>query len=372
MRVGVVNLWEYDRAEFWWADGRLVLRGGNGTGKTKVLELTTLMLLRGEIHPRVLDPFGSKHRTMRYNLLPTGEDDDPRPVVESAVGYAWAEFGRLDDDGTARYLVCGLGASARRGSGSDSTNRWMFLTELRPGEGLDLTYSGTPVEEKDLRKVVGVDIFTDASRYRAELASRLFGLSDVHSYDNLTELLKQLRKPKLGERLDLAGLARMLRDALPPLETDEVTRLVDGWERLARLRGVLEATEHAATEVAGFVRSGWRPWARVVVRVRADALAAATSRLDQTTKDRRTAERTLTDAEAEVGRSGDGARLGQAHAVGPGDRADGTARLRGVQGRRVSHPQRAVAGRPGGKSEGGAQRCEQHGRRHEAGTDRGG
>lgn len=27
LRVGIVNLWEYDRAEFWFADGRLVLRG---------------------------------------------------------------------------------------------------------------------------------------------------------------------------------------------------------------------------------------------------------------------------------------------------------------------------------------------------------
>src|SRR4051794_24813095 len=73
LRVGIVNLWEYDDVEFWSADGRLVLRGGNGAGKTKVLELTTLMLLRGEISPSVLDPFGSQHRSMRFNLLPTDE-----------------------------------------------------------------------------------------------------------------------------------------------------------------------------------------------------------------------------------------------------------------------------------------------------------
>ena len=30
LRVGIVSLWEYDDAEFWFADGRLVLRGGNG------------------------------------------------------------------------------------------------------------------------------------------------------------------------------------------------------------------------------------------------------------------------------------------------------------------------------------------------------
>jgi hypothetical protein len=114
LRVGIVNLWEYDNTEFWFADGRLVLRGGNGAGKTKVLELTTLMLLRGEITASVLDPFGSQHRTMRFNLLPTGEGDDPRPPADSGLGYAWAEFGRRDDQGQLHYFVCGLGASAKR------------------------------------------------------------------------------------------------------------------------------------------------------------------------------------------------------------------------------------------------------------------
>src|SRR5215475_4572291 len=124
LRVGIVNLWEYDEAEFWFADGRLVLRGGNGAGKTKVLELTTLMLLRGEIVPSVLDPFGSQHRTMRFNLLPTGERDDPRPPADAGLGYAWAEFGRLDEHGQARFRVCGMGMSTRRGAGTTGVTTW--------------------------------------------------------------------------------------------------------------------------------------------------------------------------------------------------------------------------------------------------------
>ncbi|ONI70924.1 TIGR02680 family protein [Actinosynnema sp. ALI-1.44] len=301
LRVGIVNLWEYDQAEFWFADGRLVLRGGNGAGKTKVLELTTLMLLRGEIGASVLDPFGSQHRTMRFNLLPTGEDDDPRPPSDAGLGYAWAEFGRLDDDGTARFFVCGLGVSARRGSGTSSVTTWHLITHLRPGRDLKLTTADRPLDQKELKKLPGVTVPDSAARYRARVATELFGLGS-DAYDNLTELLKQLRKPKLGERLNPTSLAETLSAALPPLASAEITQLADGWDNLEKLRTAVDQTRGAAVQLAGFVRTAWTPWARTVVRHRADALTTATTELDRTTKDRRAAETALTTARTEADR----------------------------------------------------------------------
>ena len=289
LRVGIVNLWEYDRAEFWFADGRLVLRGGNGAGKTKVLELTTLMLLRGDTSPAALDPFGSQHRTMRYNLLPTGEGDDPRFPADSGLGYAWAEFGRVDEHGRSHFLVCGLGAYARRGTGTSSPDTWRFITDRRPGGDLDLAVGERPLDEKELRKQDGVTVINSPVAYREQLAHRLFGL-EPEAYDNLTELLKQLRKPKLGERLNPATLAETLREALPPLASNEIDQLAEGWDRLEALRTAVEQTKNAAVSVASFVRAGWRPWARVVARRRADALVAATTSLDNTTRARRDAQ----------------------------------------------------------------------------------
>lgn len=299
LRVGIVNLWEYDEAEFWFADGRMVLRGGNGAGKTKVLELTTLMLLRGEIQPSVLDPFGSQHRTMRFNLLPTGEGDDPRPLTDAGLGYAWVEFGRCDEAGQSRFFVCGMGASARRGSGTASVSTWHFVTAHRPGKDFSLTPGGRAIEQKDLKKLDGVTVPGSAIAYRSRLASELFDLSG-ESYDNLTELLKQLRKPKLGERLNPASLAETLRDALPPPSTHEVTQLAEGWEHLEQLRKAVQETEKAATAVADFVRSGWRPWIRLLLRHRADEFAGATTRLDNTTRERNAAEKELVAARSEV------------------------------------------------------------------------
>ncbi|MCX2730670.1 TIGR02680 family protein [Saccharopolyspora sp. NFXS83] len=299
LRVGIVNLWEYSQDEFWFADGRLVLRGGNGAGKTKVLELTTLMLLRGEVGPTVLDPFGSQSRTMRFNLLPTGEPDDPRPPADSSSGYAWAEFGRIDETGEPRYFVLGLGVSARRGSGTGSVTTWHLITPLRPGSDLRLLAAGRPIDRGELKKITGVTVPDGARSYRAQVAAELFGL-DPDAYDNLTALLKQLRKPKLGERLDPTSLAETLRAALPPLANAEVDQLAHGWENLERLRAAVDETRHAARQLAVFVRTGWKPWAQTVVRRRADALSRATTGLDDTTKKRRAAESSLDAAAQQV------------------------------------------------------------------------
>ena len=300
LRVGIVNLWEYDNAEFWFADGRMVLRGGNGAGKTKVLELTTLMLMRGEVTPSILDPFGSQHRSMRYNLLPSGDADDPREPTDSGLGYAWVEFGRREPAGDCHYFVCGLGLSARRGTGTATVTPWQFVTGLRPGMQLRLTNGGYPLEEKELKKIDGVWVRNNAAQYRERLAKELFGL-DLESYDNLTELLKQLRKPKLGERLNPTSLAETLRDSLPPLAGHEVTQLADGWDHLELLRRAVEQTEQSAAAVAGFVRTGWRPWVRATVRRRADVLAEATTALDNTTRSKRQADQALVEAKALLG-----------------------------------------------------------------------
>lgn len=301
LRVGIVNLWEYDNAEFWFADGRLVLRGGNGAGKTKVLELTTLMLLRGEISPSVLDPFGSQHRTMRYNLLPTGEADDPRPAADSGLGYAWVEFGRLDASGQAHFYVSGLGASARRGTGTAGVTTWQLITRLRPGKDFQFSRAGRPIEHKELNKLEDITVLESATRYRTMLASDLFGLEN-DAYDNLTEMLKQLRKPKLGERINPATIADTLRDALPPLRRSDIEGLADGWDRLEKLRQAVDATKLAATQVAGFTRNAWLPWVRIAVRQRADRFAAARSELDDTTRKKNAAEQQLKQARKAVAR----------------------------------------------------------------------
>ena len=72
--------------EFAFADGRLALRGHNGSGKTKALEVLFPFVLDGVADSRRLDPFSGENRTMKSNLLFRGQDTE--------YGYVWMEFAR--------------------------------------------------------------------------------------------------------------------------------------------------------------------------------------------------------------------------------------------------------------------------------------
>ena len=50
LRLGLVELFHYDSEEFWFHDGHLLLRGNNGTGKSKVLSLTLPLLFDASLH----------------------------------------------------------------------------------------------------------------------------------------------------------------------------------------------------------------------------------------------------------------------------------------------------------------------------------
>ena len=80
-RAGIINLWDYFDEEFAFGDGRLALRGHNGSGKTKALEVLFPFVLDGGLDARRLDPFSGENRTMKANLLYRGQDAEH--------GYVW-------------------------------------------------------------------------------------------------------------------------------------------------------------------------------------------------------------------------------------------------------------------------------------------
>ena len=84
IRAGIINMWDYRDEEFCFAGGWLVLRGPNGSGKTKALEVLFPFVLDGRIDSKRLNPFAAEDRTMKSNLLFRG--------AENAVGYVWLEL----------------------------------------------------------------------------------------------------------------------------------------------------------------------------------------------------------------------------------------------------------------------------------------
>ena len=104
-----MDLFYYDQEEFAFRDGRLLLRGNNGTGKSKVLALTLPFLLDGDLSPHRVEPDADPNKRMEWNLLLGGEHPN-----DERLGYAWLEFGRRDDDGAAFCTIgCGMKAVKR-------------------------------------------------------------------------------------------------------------------------------------------------------------------------------------------------------------------------------------------------------------------
>src|SRR3954468_22850357 len=90
LRAGVVNLWEFDVAEYWFADGRAQFVGANQSGKSTLMALTTLIMLAGDLDRQYVDTFGQQDKSFRYYVEPTDDDRDRRETTSSTNrGWAW-------------------------------------------------------------------------------------------------------------------------------------------------------------------------------------------------------------------------------------------------------------------------------------------
>lgn len=280
LRAGILDVWEYDRQEFWFADGRLILRGQNTSGKSKALVLLLPFVLDGETRAERLDPFGNRSKTMYWNLI------DFDPERRSAVGYCWLEFGRVDDAGAEEYVTLIAGLRATRNAGRSVTT-WFAVTPRRVGVDLDLTADGRALTAERLRAALDGQghVHDHARDHRAAVDQALFGLGPDR-YDALIHLLLQLRRPKLSEKLDLSKLTGLLTDALPPLDRGRMELLASAFARLDAESAGLEALEAAHAELCGFL-DHYRAYAMLQVRLRADRVRSANSRFDKVTETER-------------------------------------------------------------------------------------
>ena len=117
-RIGFVNLWLYDDEVFSFAggvDGKLLLRGQNGSGKSITTQSFIPFILDGDRTPSRLDPFGSNDRRMEYYFLNDGEK-------EEATGYLYLEFKKGN-----RYRRCESANRLKRGKLWASGGLWYWM-----------------------------------------------------------------------------------------------------------------------------------------------------------------------------------------------------------------------------------------------------
>jgi uncharacterized protein (TIGR02680 family) len=260
-RAGISNVWQYDHVELQFAGGRALLRGRNGAGKSKALEVLLPFLLDGDT--RGIDAAG-RDRTSVYWLMTDGRDPG------NHVGYVWLELRMTSPDGDERF--CTLGAGLKASTSTRQPATWFFLTE-EARVGVDL-HLDTEMSAERLRERFGSDAVTTATEHRRRVAAHLFELHDPGRYANLLHLLHRLRDPNIGNKIEAGELASVLSDALPPPSDEALEKAAERFDTLDQVKVQLERTQRTATALAKFLDT-YAGYARTVLRQRAGRLVEA-------------------------------------------------------------------------------------------------
>ncbi|KFC69067.1 ATPase involved in DNA repair [Bosea sp. LC85] len=294
LRLGLVELYHYDSEEFWFRDGHLLLRGNNGTGKSKVLSLTLPFLLDAQLKSSRIEPDGDAGKRMAWNLLMNSQD--------RRNGYAWIEFGRVAEDGTPHYLSLGVGLSAA--AARPQVDSWFFLLEDADGaprinQDLWLTSEHRIVLTRErLRDALEGrgQVFDTAASYRRAVDERLFHLG-AKRYDALMDTLIQLRQPQLSRKPDETALSNALTEALPPLAPELLGDVAEALGQLEEDRRQLEEYQALAKAVGRF-EERYRVYAGTQTRRQARLLRQAQTEFDNASRARGEAQARFDEAQA--------------------------------------------------------------------------
>lgn len=252
-RAGVLNVWQYDDQVFEFAGGRMLLRGSNGAGKSKTLEMLLPFVLDGD---KARMTASGRHHTSLLWLMLDGY------AGQNRAGYLWVEFARS----TGETITCGVGIRASQSARSASA--WYFTYPGRVGEDLLLEDDAGPLARDRLRAALEPDghLFESARAYKQHVGRLLFGLEPAR-YDELLRLLYWLRQPQVGEDIEPARLAEQLVQALPQLDDDAVRVAGDTFDELAAFGEQLDRQRRSAEAVAAFAEV-YADYAREVLRGR--------------------------------------------------------------------------------------------------------
>ena len=254
-RAGVLNVWQYDDQVFEFADGRLLLRGANGAGKSKTLEMLLPFVLDGDKQRMTAS---ARHHTSLLWLMLDGYGKQNR------AGYLWVEFARP----RPRSVTCGVGIRASQSARTATS--WYFTVPGRVGEELMLEDDAGPARPGTAagprwRPRAGTSS-TRRAAYKQHVGRLLFGLAPTQ-YDELLRLLYWLRQPQVGEDIEPARLAEQLVQALPQLDDDAVRAAGDTFDELAAFGEQLDRQRRSAEGVAALATT-YGHYAREVLRGR--------------------------------------------------------------------------------------------------------
>lgn len=243
-RIGFVNFWLYDEEDFEFYDGKLLLRGQNGSGKSITTQSFIPFVLDGDRTPNRLDPFGSSDRRMEYYFL--GEEGK-----EEATGYLFLEFKK---EHTEKYRTIGIGQRAKRGKPMDF---WGFVILDGRRIGYDLwLYKKTgstkiPYDKREMKAELGENnLFTDSqSDYKKLVNQHIFGFRKAEQYEQFIKLLVKVRAPKLSKEFKPTKVYDILNESLQTLSDEDLRTMVDAMEKMDEIQDSLDMLNRAFSDV---------------------------------------------------------------------------------------------------------------------------
>ncbi len=240
-KVGLLNFWYYDEEEFTFSDGKLLLRGSNGSGKSVTMQSFIPLLLDGNKSPERLDPFGSKARRLENYLLT--EDNEE---IEERTAYLYMEFMK---GSSSNSLTIGMGFKAQRGK---TLRSWGFaITDgRRIGQDIFLYKDmgdKIPLSKKELENRIGAGgmVKEGQGEYMKMVNDLLFGFDEIEEYDEMIKLLIQLRSPKLSKEFKPTVVYEILENSLQQLSEDDLRPMSEAIENMDNIKGRLEVLKES-------------------------------------------------------------------------------------------------------------------------------
>lgn len=251
-KIGLLNFWYFDDEEFNFFDGKLLLRGGNGSGKSVTMQSFIPLILDGNKIPSRLDPFGTKEKRIEDYLL--GPSDGEQK--DDAIGYLYMETYNEEKD---KYITIGMGLHARKGR---STDFWGFVLKdgKRIGKDFELykSYSNKVLmTKKELKANIGVDnAFVETTKeYKSLVNDLLFGFKDLDSYDEFINVLLQLRSSKLSKEYNPVKLMSILSSVLQPLTDDDIRPLSEAIEDTNKTKEKIDTLNNNLKDLSNISKS---------------------------------------------------------------------------------------------------------------------
>lgn len=236
-KIGILNYWWYDEEEFEFADGRLILRGTNGSGKSVTMQSFIPLLLDGNKSPERLDPFNTKARKIEDYVLGYGDD-----IKEENTSYLYMEFCKKE---TKNYLTIGMGLRAKKNSG---VNFWGFCIKDGRRIGKDFFLykdlgNKIPLTKQELKNRIGDggQVVETTAEYAQMVNENIFGFETMAEYQEFIKLLIEIRTPKLSkDGFKPSIITEIMSNSLRSLSDEDLKAVSESIENMNKTREQLE------------------------------------------------------------------------------------------------------------------------------------